>query len=249
MLHRYPEGIEGDNFIQKDTKFLHLPKGIKTVTLSHEKKNVTYFLIQNRATLEYIANLGTIELHPFMSRVDKPDFPDYFVLDLDPESVPFDTIIKTANAIHELFTGWEIPHYCKTSGKRGLHIWVPLKRKYTFDQSLQFGKIIAHLIHVELPEITSLERMPSKRQNKIYLDVLQNHYKKTVVAPYSLRGMPGAPVSTPLEWNELVKGMRPSDFTMKTVPNRLKKIGDIFHPVLEKGFNLARFLDKVSFPL
>lgn len=243
MLHRYPEGIDGIHFIQKDTKSLHLPSGIQTVSLTHETKVLTYFLIQNKATLEYIINLGTIELHPFLSRIDKPDYPDYFVLDLDPESVPFDTIIKTANTIHELFTEWGIPHYCKTSGGRGLHIWIPLKRKYTFDQSLQFGKIISHLIHRELPKITSLERKPSNRQKQIYLDVYQNHYKQTVVAPYSVRGKPNAPVSTPLEWNEVVKGMRPHDFTIKTVPARLKQIGDIFHPVLEKGFNLKQFLE------
>lgn len=244
MIIRFPEGIEGFHFVQKDTKNLHLPEGIKTITLTHETKDLTYFLVQNKATLEYIANLGTIELHPFMSRIDKPDYPDYFVLDLDPESVPFDTIIKTANTIHELFTEWEIPHYCKTSGGRGLHIWIPLKRKYTFDQSLQFGKIIAYLIHEELPKITSLERKPVNRQKKIYLDVFQNHYKQTIIAPYSVRGKPDAPVSTPLEWDELVKGMRPTDFTLKTVPDRLKKLGDIFHPVLEKGFNLKRFLEK-----
>lgn len=245
MIARFPDGIDGMHFIQKDTSSLHLPDWIETVTLEHEKKPLTYFLVQNQSTLEYIINLGTIELHPFTSRIDKPDYPDYFILDLDPEDVTFATVMKTALTIHDLFDEWEIPHYCKTSGGRGLHIVIPLGRKYSFDQVAQFGEVLALMVHQELPKITSLERKPANRQKKIYLDVMQNRYKQTVVAPYSVRGKPFAPISTPLEWDELVKGLKPTDFNIETVPERLEKMGDIFAPVLKKGYNLNKFTKRI----
>jgi bifunctional non-homologous end joining protein LigD len=244
MILRYPDGIDGTHFVQKDTSNLNLPDWIETVTLTHEKKNVTYFLIQNKATLEYVVNLGTIEFHPFTSRIDTPDYPDYFVLDLDPEDVTFNKVMQTALTIHDLFDEWNIPHYCKTSGGRGLHIVVPLGRKYTYEQVGTFGTLISVMIHEELPQITSLERKPTNRQKKIYLDVLQNHYKQTVVAPYSVRGKPFAPVSTPLDWDELAKGTKPTDFTIKTVPERVKDLGDIFAPILKKGFKMEAFLKR-----
>jgi bifunctional non-homologous end joining protein LigD len=243
VLRRFPDGIDGENFIQKDTQSLHLPDWIQTVEIEHETKKDRYLLIQNEETLEYVVNLGAIELHPFHSQIDHAEYPDYFVLDLDPEAVSFDIVIQTAQTIHKLMDKFAIPHYCKTSGGRGLHIYVPLHGKYTFEQVSPFGQLLVALIQQELPEITSLERSPEKRQNKIYLDVLQNSSKKTIIAPYSVRGKPFAPVSTPLHWDELVKGVRPTDYTMKTIIARLQKVGDIFTPVLGKGFNLKKWVN------
>lgn len=242
MLRRYPDGIESEGFVQKDTKSLHLPEGVVTTRVEHEGKALDYFLVNNEKTLEYVVNLGTIELHPFHSRIGQLDYPDYFVLDLDPESVPFNTVMKTATTIHQFMEAECIPHYLKTSGGRGLHIYIPLHAKYTEEQIALFGQVLGLLLHAELPKITSLERKPINRQKKIYLDVLQNRSRQTVIAPFSLRAKPYAPVSTPLEWSELTPGVKPQDFNIKTVPLRFDSLWEIFSPVLGKGFNILSWI-------
>lgn len=246
MLHRYPDGINGVDFMQKDTHSLHLPDYVKTVTLEQEGKPVQYILIQNRATLDYVLNLGTIELHTFNATAADLQKPDYLVIDLDPEAISFIAVIEVAQAIHTLLDEIEVDHYCKTSGQTGLHIYLPMHGKYTFDQIFQFGQGIMTIIHEQLPKITSLERSPSKRQKKVYLDILQNRKAQTVISPYSLRGNSSASVSTPLEWSEVKKGLDPTNFTLKTVPQRVEKIGDIFSPILGKGVNLLTAIKKVS---
>lgn len=246
VMRRFPNGIEGENFIQKNTESLHLPEGFQTADIKHEGKHVHYLLVQDKASLEYAVNLGTIEFHPFHSRVGHLDNPDYFILDLDPEDVSFQIVMETALTVHHLFEEWKIPHYCKTSGGRGLHIYIPLQAKYTLDQVAKFGEALGVLIHEQLPSITSLVRSPAKRQKKIYLDVLQNRSGQTIAAPYSVRGRLHAPVSTPLHWEELKKGMKPEDFNMKTVPSRLKEVGEIFTPVLGKGFQMKRWVDNYT---
>jgi len=244
VLRRFPNGIEGESFVQKNTESFHLPDWIQTIEIEHENKKIYYFLIQDESSLEYAVNLGTIEFHPFHSHIGQLENPDYFILDLDPESVPFNTVMDVAKTIHQLFDEWKMPHYCKTSGGRGLHIYIPLHAQYTFDQVSKFGEILSFLVHKHIPKITSLERSPAKRQNKIYLDVLQNRAKQTVVAPYSLRGRSEAPVSTPLHWNELKKGLKPQDFTMKTIIPRLNEVGEIFSPILGKEFNIKKWINQ-----
>lgn len=242
MLKRFPDGIEGESFIQKDSKNLNLPSWIQTVDIKHENKMISYFLIQDKQSLEYVVNLGTIEMHPFLSQVSSPENPDYFIIDLDPEAVEFGAVIKTALAVHEILDELKITNICKTSGKRGLHICLPLGRKYTFEHALHFGQVIVQYVHEQIPHITSLVRQPSRRQKKVYLDILQNHYKQTVVAPYSVRGNEFAAVSTPLKWSEVKKGLDPKDFNMKNVPARIKKVGDLFAPVLGKGLDISNAL-------
>lgn len=244
MMKRFPEGIEHGSFIQKDVHGLNLPTGIKTERIVHEEKDLTYLLVQNEKTLDYVINLGTIELHPFLSQIKTPEKPDYFVIDLDPEDVKFEIVVETAQVIHQILDSFNITHVIKTSGKRGLHICLPLGRKYTFDQALQFGQLLAHYIHEELPDITSLLRKPSERQKRIYIDVLQNHYKQTVIAPYSARGVEGATVSAPLKWSEVKKGLDPYDFTIKNFEKRLNKVGDLFAPALGKAINILQILKK-----
>lgn len=244
VLRRFPNGIEEGSFIQKNTESLHLPKGFKTADIQHEGKLVHYLLVQDEASLEYAVNLGTIEFHPFHSTTSHLECPDYFILDLDPVDVPFNKVIETAHVVHQLFDDWKFPHYCKTSGGRGLHIYIPLQGLYTLDQVAKFGEIIAILLHEAIPKITSLERSPSKRKGKIYLDVLQNNFAQTIASPYSLRGRPGAPVSTPVHWEELKKGLKPEDFNLNSVPPRLKEVGEIFSPVLGKGFKMKQWLEK-----
>lgn len=246
MLKRFPDGINGESFIQKDTKSLHLPSEIETVEIDHDHKKVSYFLIQNQETLLYVANLGTIEMHPFLSQINHPEKPDYFVIDLDPEAIDFEFVIETAQVVNKVLDELNIPNVCKTSGKRGMHICIPLGQKYTFDQALQFGQIIVQYVHSLIPEYTSLIRKPAQRQKKVYLDILQNHYKQTVIAPYSARGTEFATVSTPLKWSEVKNGLDPKNFNITTIPSRLKKMGDLFAPMLGKGINMKAALRKLE---
>lgn len=233
MMHRYPSGIQEGGFYQKNVDG-HMPKWVETVPIRHQNKKVNYVMVQDKATLLYVVNLGCLEFHPFHTRISDAHHPDYMVLDLDPEDISFDYVIELAQMIHEFLTKAKVKCYCKTSGGRGLHIYIPLGNHYDDDQVKAFSQLIALRIQEKWPAIISLERMPAKRQKKIYIDFLRNSFGQTVVAPYSIRPKPEAPVSTPLKWTEVKKGLDPLDFTMKTVPQRLKKVGDLFAPVLEK---------------
>ena len=157
-----------------------------------------------------MANMGCIEVNPWNSRRQNLDNPDYLVIDLDPLDIAFGEVIRAAQEVHRLFEAAEMPNYVKTSGATGLHIYVPLAAKYTYDQVREFGRLVAYLVNDRLPETTSVERSPEKRKGKIYLDFLQNRRGQTMATVYSLRPRPGAPVATPLLWEEVVPGMTPA---------------------------------------
>lgn len=163
-MKRFPNGIRGGSFFQKDVP--NAPSFVKTASISHQTRKVRYILIQNVKTLQYVANLGSIELHLFHSTVKSLDKPDFLLLDLDPTSISFDAVIETAGVIHRLLSSCKIPHFVKTSGGTGLHIMVPLKGKYTYEESKAYAKKIAKATHEMLPKITSLERSPAKRRKK-----------------------------------------------------------------------------------
>jgi len=243
-LRRYPEGIEGIEFFQKNlTKH---PAFIQTFPLKQTGKTVNYLLIQDEASLLYAANLGCIELHPFFSRTQSLKKPDYLILDLDPKGAPFSQVVKIAQSIHRLLDEIDVPSYPKTSGATGIHIAIPLGARYSYEESKLFGQIIATLIHEELPSITTLERSLSKRKGKVYIDFHQNNLGQTIAAPYSVRAKPHATVSTPLLWKEVNQRLKPQNYTIKNVPARLKKIGDLYAPTLGKGIDLRKALRKLE---
>lgn len=246
-LHRFPNGIGGEGFYQKNTSELHLPPDIETVSVysSEEGRETRYFICQNEYSLVYLANLGCVELNPWNSRAEKADFPDYLIIDLDPLDVPFSLVVDVAVKARDVLSALGIESYCKTSGATGLHIYVPLQAKYSHEQARLFGEVIANLIHQKLPLVTSLERQPAKRNKKVYLDYLQNAKGQTVAAPYSLRPLPGATVSTPLKWSELGPSLSPDQFTIKNIFARLEKVGDLWQPVLGQGVDLLKALKKV----
>lgn len=246
VLHRYPEGINGESFYQKNAK--GLPEWIKTKVYysEHAKKEVCYLLCQNQETLLFMANLGCIEMNPWLSRINFPDNPEYCVLDLDPVNTAFIEVIQVAKAIGRILAKLDITGFCKTSGKRGLHIYIPLKPHYNFDQSKQFAEIIAILVQLQLPGIVSLERRPSKRQGKVYVDFLQNRPRQTVVSAYSVRPVPGATVSTPIRWSELNKRLDPHKFTIKNIHKRLDKFGDLWENMQDFSINIDIILNKIQ---
>lgn len=246
-LHRFPNGIKGKSFFQKDAGS-YTPDWIQT--FSHysdsSERDIRYILCQNEATLVYLANLGCLELHPWSSRVTTLERPDFIIVDLDPLDVPFDDVVATAQCVRKVLERCGIDGVCKTSGKRGLHIGIALGARYDYDLARQFAQLIAQLVHTELPQITSLWRNPSKRQGLVYLDYVQNRRGQTLAAAYSVRPYPGATVSTPLRWAEVKRGLDPTRFTIRTVPKRLDKLGDLWQPVLGAGVDVNACLQKLS---
>jgi bifunctional non-homologous end joining protein LigD len=247
-LNRHPDGIEGDNFFQKDVSHRPPPPWVETATIAAEtaRKNVTYVVCQNERTLLYLANLGCIELNPWLSRVGSVDRPDFLVIDLDPEDLPFSRVIEAAITVHKLLDRAGVEHLCKTSGKRGLHICVPLGARYDYEVARQFAQVVANIVHQQLPKSTSVVRSPALRRNRIYLDYLQNSRGQTLAAPYSVRPAPGAPVSTPLKWNEVRRGLDPAKFTIRTTASRLEKHGDLWVTVLDHRVDLEASLERLT---
>ncbi|GFO58885.1 ATP-dependent DNA ligase [Geomonas silvestris] len=248
-LYRTPNGINEKGFFQKEAGELP-PEWMPTKEIYSEsnQKNIKYFICQEEATLVYLANLGCIEINPWLSRLASLDNPDYFVIDLDPEDISFDRVVEAAQAVHQILERAGAPGYPKTSGATGIHIYIPLGARYDYDAAVKFAQVVATLAHQLVPDFTSLVRDPRKRQQRVYLDYLQNRGGQTLAAPYSVRPRPGATVSTPLTWDEVRIGLSPSSFTIKTVPARLAERGDLFRPVLGPGIDLERCLDNLLKP-
>lgn len=245
-LNRFPNGINGKSFYQKNMKG-KVDTWLSTFERSSSDGEEKDFLVcTGEASLLYMANLGCIEMNPWHSRVQNPHHPDWCVIDLDPGKISFEKVIEAAQVIKTLLDSLDIPSYPKTSGSTGLHIYIPLGAKYGYEQSRQLAELIATLVHAELPKTTSLERSPQKRTDKIYLDYLQNRPIQTICAPYSLRPRPGATVSAPLHWVEVKKGLRIQQFTIKNMGSRLKSEGDLFTGVLGSGIDLNTVLLKLS---
>lgn len=246
-LNRFPNGINGPSFYQKNVGEMP-PDWVKTVKIfsEHNSEYINYLVCQDKATLIFMANLGCIEINPWFSRIKHLANPDFIAMDLDPEEISFEKVIESALAVKEVLNKGKVNGYIKTSGATGLHIYIPLKARYDFDTAKEFALVIAQLAHELVPDITSLERSPSKRKRKVYLDYLQNRKGQTLAAPYSLRPKPMATVSAPLNWKEVKLGLSPQDFTMKTIFNRLSKVGDLFEGVLGKGIDMMKCLKNLG---
>lgn len=247
-LNRHPNGISGANFYQKNTAG-KVADWVTTYRFDSESQGPIDFMVcMDEASLLYMASLGCIEMNPWHSRTAAPHRPDWCVIDLDPDGNPYEQVISVALVIKELLDEIKVPAWCKTSGATGMHIYIPLKAKYTYDQSRMLARFVVEMAHQDgrIASFTSLERTPAKRKKKIYLDFLQNREIQTLAAPYSVRPKPGATVSTPLHWEELKKGLKPSNFTMVNIFDRLKREGDLFKPVLGKGIDLEKVVKKME---
>ncbi|MEO6961738.1 MAG: DNA ligase D [Puia sp.] len=243
-LNRHPNGIEGETFYQKNVGD-KIPGWIKTHPyLSESDGKIKKFLVAtDEASLLYMANLGCIEMNPWNSRIQKPDNPDWCVIDIDPDTTnTFNQVIKVALQVKAYLDQLKVKSYCKTSGSTGMHIYIPLGAKYAYDQSRMFAEMIVTAVQQEMPGITSVVRSLSKRKGKIYLDFLQNRQIQTIAAPYSLRPKPGATVSMPLHWEEVKPGLKIRDFTIFNALDRIRQEPDIFKAVLGPGIDLDKIL-------
>jgi bifunctional non-homologous end joining protein LigD len=248
VMTRYPDGIEGKSFFQKDAP-VFAPDWVRTEALYSEdaEREVRYFVADDADALAYVANLGTIPIHVWASRVATLEQPDWAIIDLDPKEAPFTAVVSVAQAARSLCAELDLPCCVKTSGSSGLHLLLPLGRRCTHDQARQLAELLARVLVAELPEIATVRRLPAQREGKVYLDYLQNGRGKLLVAPYCVRPLPGAPVSTPLEWREVSPALDIRAFTIRTVPPRLRrKRRDPLRAVLEEQPDLVAILERLA---
>lgn len=240
VVQRFPEGIDGEGFYQKNVP-AGAPDWLSTCLVSHsEGKETRYIVADSTETLAWLGNHSSLELHPWLSPVDRLDNPDFVVFDLDPmERSTFSHVGTVALAVRQLLQERGLQCYPKLSGATGMQVYLPVVPHYTYRQARVFAEGICRLIHRAYPEITTMERKLERREGKLYLDYLQNGRGKTLAAPYSPRPLPGAPVSLPLTWEEVASGsIRPGDLTLRNVLPRLRQRGDLFAPVLENRQSL-----------
>jgi bifunctional non-homologous end joining protein LigD len=247
-LRRTPDGIKKEGFFQKNVEGM-VPDWIKTKKIKSKSKGDTieYLVCNDKETLIFLANWGCIEINPWSSRVGSINNPDYIIFDLDPNKASLKDLVTTAKKVKEILDSLNINGYLKTSGGKGLHVFIPVQPKYTYTQTRSFSEIISQAVHKALPDITSLERSPSKRVGKVYLDYLQNGKGKTMACAYSLRPREGATASTPLNWDELDdKNFDIKNYTIKTLPERVKQKGDLWKNFFKDAIDLNEVLNKLS---
>jgi bifunctional non-homologous end joining protein LigD len=245
-LNRFPGGIHGQSFYQKNVTD-KAPDWAKTFDHVTDEGKVTKYLVgTDEASLLWMASLGCIEINPWFSRAETPDNPDYCVIDLDPDKHTYDQVVQAALETKKILDVIDVPSYPKTSGSTGMHIYIPLDGKYTYQQSQLFANIIVKLVHKQIPDFTSLERSIAARNGKMYLDFLQNRPGATIAGPYSLRPKPSATVSTPLSWDEVKPGLTIQHFNIHNAIDRFKETGDLFKGVLGEGIDLEKTLKKAQ---
>lgn len=225
-----------------------IPSWLQTEKVYSESgdKYIDYLVCNNLSTLFYMVNLGCIEINPWLSRLTAKDKPDYLVLDLDPVDVPFSAVVETALATKEVMDEQKLASFVKTSGSKGMHVYVPCARRYTYEQTRELARLLAREVYQKLPDITSMERSPSKRKKKVYLDYLQNGEGKTLASVYSARPKPGATVSTPLEWEEVRESLKISDFDIINTLDRIKEKGDLWKDLSTTNNALAQVIKKLE---
>jgi bifunctional non-homologous end joining protein LigD len=244
-LKRYPNGIDQDYFFQKDAS--GFPDWLHRAELADDEESKTRVICDDKASLLYLANLGCIDQNPYMSRLETLEHPDFILIDLDPYHCGYDRIVEAAQLVREKLRLIGLKGYPKTTGGNGMHVYVPVEPIYSSAQTRQFAEILARWAAAERPDLFTTPRMVSAREKgKVYFDYLQNASGKTISAPYVLRAHPGAPVATPLKWEEVVPGLKPQQFHIANVLRRFERVGDLFAGVLNKPQELAPALERLS---
>jgi bifunctional non-homologous end joining protein LigD len=236
VMKRYPNGINGEFFFMKRAPSPR-PDSIPTCSIEHGSGNVIDFpVIQHLSSLLWVVNLGCIDLNPWYARCDDVDRPDYLHFDLDPVvDASFKGVLDTALIVREALDSIKIQNYAKTTGSRGIHIYVAIKRGPTQKEVWSFAKAFAKELEARHPKIITAEYRVAKRpRGRVLVDYNQNAWNRTLASVYSVRPKPAATVSTPVTWEEVERGLRIEDFTVKNVPARLRKLGDLWKPLLEE---------------
>ncbi|HUQ98518.1 MAG TPA: DNA ligase D, partial [Gemmatimonadaceae bacterium] len=248
VLTRFPDGIDGKSFYQKDAP-VFAPDWIRTIPVWSEdtQREIRFFICDCEEDVLYLANMGSIPLHVWASRDGSLELPDWCVIDLDPKEAPFSDVIRCAQVLHRVCESVGLPNYVKTTGKTGLHIMLPLGRQCTYEQSRMLGELLARIVLRELGDIATITRHVTKRGDKVYLDYLQNRHGQTIVAPFSVRPLAGATVSMPLVWEEVNESLDPKNFTITNALDRLAKLGtDPVLPVVDEKPDLGGVLERLA---
>jgi bifunctional non-homologous end joining protein LigD len=240
ILKRYPGGISGQMFFQHNVE--SAPELLKTERLESETgRMLNYAVYTNLASLIYLVNIGTIEQHPWHSRTSNLDHPDYIVFDLDPHGAPFTHVLQVAIAMRDVLKSLKLTGYPKTSGSSGIHIYVPIRPRYEYEEVAKFSEQVSMRVAERLPEIATVERrIAERKKDQVYVDWQQNARGKSAASVYTVRAKDGATVSTPVTWQEISRGIKISDFTIKTVPPRLKKKGDLWKELFKDRQSLPK---------
>ena len=247
VLTRFPDGIKGKSFFQKDAPGF-IPEWLRTERMWSEdtQRDIDYFVCDNVESLLYLANMGTIPLHVWGSRVATVEFPDWCILDLDPKEAPFTHVVTVARAVRKLCDEIDLPCFVKTSGSTGLHVLLPLGRQCTYEQARSLGGLLARVIAGQLPDVATITRQVGKRGARVYLDYVQNGHGRLLVAPFSVRPLPGAPVSMSLAWGEVTPKLDIRKFTLQNAPARMKKLkDDPLRPLLDLKPDLVGALERL----
>jgi len=248
VLRRYPNGINSQAFYQHNVE--DAPPFVETWTAPANDKGerVTYALCNNKASLVYLANLGAVQISPWHSRHMTSSYPDWVVLDLDPSpDAPYPMICRLALLIRDILKGLAVQSYVKTSGSRGIHVYIPLEPVYAHEQATSFAEVVARMAQAQSPQDSTVERMTKKRPDRsVYIDYLQNGLGKTLVGVYTARARAGATVSAPLSWEEVERCVPLAEFTIKTMMKRVGEVGDLFRPVLTVKQGLRNALKKLQ---
>ncbi len=246
VMKRYPNGAAGDFFFMKRAPSPR-PDWIEICHIEHSSGNVIDFpMIQDMASLLWVVNLGCIDLNQWYARCDDVDRPDYVHFDLDPvPGASFEKVIETALLLREALTSLKMPAFAKTTGSKGIHVYVPIERGPTQKQVWGFAKQLSHALAAQAPKlITAIYVVAKRPKGRVLVDYNQNAWGRTLASIYSVRPKPKATVSTPVTWEELERGVSLDDFRMDNVPARLKKLGDLWKPLVAKRgrFKLEAFL-------
>jgi bifunctional non-homologous end joining protein LigD len=227
MLTRYPDGIEGKSFFQKDAPG-YVPQWIRRVRIYSEdsKREISYFILESADALKYIANMGAIPIHIWSSRAPALGSPDWLLFDIDPKGSTTIAAVRVAQETAAVLRSAGMRPYVKTSGQAGIHVVVGLKPGYTYDQARMFCEAVARVVVARIPGVATVLRTPAARKGKVYIDYLQLGQGKTIAAPFAVRPQPGAPVSAPLKWSELRSDLDPRKFNIKTMPRRMTRLGE-----------------------
>ncbi|MBR7837168.1 non-homologous end-joining DNA ligase [Actinospica durhamensis] len=236
-MARYPNGIDKPSFFQQAAP-THLPSWVKQVTVSKEDGEISHVLCQDEQTLAFLANQAAVTLHTWLSRVDRPERPDQLLFDLDPPH-EFEEARHAALALRELLTELGLPCVVKTTGGRGLHVGVPIERRYDADELREFARDICAILESREPDRYTSEVRKAKRGDRLFLDVSRNAYAQLVVAPYTVRATPDARVATPLDWSEVEdETLTPSRFTLRSMGGRTAE-SDPWHVMPEPATSLT----------
>jgi bifunctional non-homologous end joining protein LigD len=245
-LWRYPRGIDQQGFVQQDFGGT-LPDWMGSAEVAKEGGTVVHPVAERREALVWLANQNGITPHSWLSRRDRLDEPDLIVFDLDPSTSDFAPVRAAARACSDVLDDLGLAAYLKTTGSRGLHVVVPISRGPDFDTVRQFARDVADVVAADDPAHRTVEMRKDKRGNRVYVDVMRNAYAQTAVAPYAVRARGGAPVATPLEWDELGgRGLRPDRFTLRDVPKRVAEQGDPWADMRRHARSLSRPIQRLS---